>query len=304
VLRRTIIAACVLLFLVLVLAALWSGFDWPPPRLILKYGFPPTGGPTGRTMTIEGVEFVELKPGYFRMGSHFLCQKGDLLGRVCAVLGIRWGMQPKHAGNECPPHWVEIARVFWIARTEVTNEQYERFDPSHGREMYSCEAKGPVLYVTRDEAINYCMWLGTVSDLSVKLPTEAEWEYACRGGGQGEYCFGDEEAGLGDYGWFSGNAVCRARPVSMLNSNAFGLVDMHGNASEWCEDAYRPKNCPVMSATLSSASDGRCGDPRIGVLRGGCADSPAIGCRSAVRTPWPPELSVVFVGFRPVLAAR
>ena len=63
------IAASVLLFLALILAALWNVFDWPPPRLILKYGFPPAGGPTGRTMTIEGVEFVELKPGYFRMGS-------------------------------------------------------------------------------------------------------------------------------------------------------------------------------------------------------------------------------------------
>ncbi len=66
--RRSIISACVLLCLVLVLAALWAAFDWPPPRMILKYGLPPTGGPTGRTMTIEGVEFVELKPGYFRLG--------------------------------------------------------------------------------------------------------------------------------------------------------------------------------------------------------------------------------------------
>ena len=66
--RRIVIAAVVLALLVGVVVVVWNLADWPPPRLILKYGFPPTGGPTGRTKVIEGIEFVELKPGYFRLG--------------------------------------------------------------------------------------------------------------------------------------------------------------------------------------------------------------------------------------------
>ncbi|MCU0725368.1 MAG: formylglycine-generating enzyme family protein, partial [Planctomycetes bacterium] len=144
-LNRLLIAAFVVLFLVGLVSAVWNLCDQPPPRLILKYGFPPAGGPTGRTMTIEGVEFVELKPGYFRMGSHFFCQEGDLVGRICAALGLPWGKHPRHNTNECPPHWVEIRTGFWMARTEITNGQFERYQPKRKRRPLSSDDSMPVI---------------------------------------------------------------------------------------------------------------------------------------------------------------
>jgi hypothetical protein len=121
VLRRLIISATLLLFLVLVLAALWAGFDWPPPRLILRYGFPPAGGPTGRTMAIEGVEFVEPKPGYSRKGSHFLCQKGSLLGRAGGLPQQPWG-KPRH-DHECQPRGFLLEYRCRNARLEVPHDR-------------------------------------------------------------------------------------------------------------------------------------------------------------------------------------
>ena len=116
--RRIIIitAAVILLLLAGIVTILWSGLDWPPPRLILKYGFPPTGGPTGNVRVIEGVEFVELKPGYFRMGSHYRCDTGDLLGRVCRPLGLPWGRESSH-DTLTPPRWVEFTEPLWVARS-------------------------------------------------------------------------------------------------------------------------------------------------------------------------------------------
>ena len=99
----------------------WVILDWPPPVLLLKYGLPPAGGPTGKTKEIEGIKFIEISPGYYRMGSHYLCEKGDLLGFVGSLVGMDWGTPPKHLRTECPQGWAEIKEPFWIAETEVTN---------------------------------------------------------------------------------------------------------------------------------------------------------------------------------------
>ncbi len=117
--RRLIIAVVVLLLAGLV-SVLWTALGWPPVRLVWKYGFPPSMAPTEETVKLEGVEFVRISPGYFRMGSHFLCEKGDLLGRLSSLLGLSWGTPPEHSW-ECPPHWVKFAEGYWIARTEITN---------------------------------------------------------------------------------------------------------------------------------------------------------------------------------------
>jgi formylglycine-generating enzyme required for sulfatase activity len=241
VLGRLLIVALVVLFLVGLVSATWNLCDWPPPRLILKYGFPPTGGPTGRTMTIEGVEFAELKPGYFRMGSHFFCWKGDLLGRVCAVLHLPWGKQPTHYRDMCgcPPRWVEIESRFWIARTEVTNGQYERFATEHSRHEWTPAESHPVAPLSWDEARRYCEWLSGRRRLTVRLPNEAEWEYACRAGSTTAWCFGDDEAGISEYAWSGAALEEGAREVGTRRPNRWGLHDMYGNVWEWCEDTYR-----------------------------------------------------------------
>jgi len=102
--KRTVLILAAVLFLVGVTAIVWGLADWPPIRLILKYGFPPSGGPTGNVKTIEGIEFVELKLGYFRMGSKFNAKGGDWLGKICAPFGLPWG---KHSepSRAMPVHW-------------------------------------------------------------------------------------------------------------------------------------------------------------------------------------------------------
>lgn len=126
--KRTVLILAALLLLVGVIVIAWEVNDWPPVRLILKYGFPPTGGPTGNVKTIEGIEFVEFSPGYFRMGSTYFAEGGDLLGKICAPLGLSWGNQPEPS-DEMPTRWVEARYRLWVARTEVTNSQYEKFEP-------------------------------------------------------------------------------------------------------------------------------------------------------------------------------
>ena len=88
--RRIVLVLVLLLVLVLgtVVAAVWKLAGWPPPRMILRFGLTPACEPTGETRTIEGVEFVEIGPGCFRMGSGKLAEGGDLLGKVCAVVGL------------------------------------------------------------------------------------------------------------------------------------------------------------------------------------------------------------------------
>ena len=104
-----------LLFIVFVVAGVlaigavaWMALDLPPLPMVVSHGFPPAGGPTGRVKEIEGVRFVEIGTGYFRMGSWSQCDRGDLLGRLCARFKLPWGKQPKPSGDEVPVRWVRI----------------------------------------------------------------------------------------------------------------------------------------------------------------------------------------------------
>jgi len=276
--KRTVLILAALLLLLGITVVVWRVADWPPPRLILKYGFPPTGGPTGRTKVIEGIEFVELKPGYFRMGSHYLCEPGDLLGRISAVFGPKWGKPPTHDGTECPTSWVEIARPFWVARLEITNEQYELFRPGRSRSYRADRNEHPVTGVPATEAESFCSWLSKRSGVSVRLPSEMEWEFACRAGATSELSFGEGTQTLGEFGWCEGNSGVHVHVGGECKANDWGLLDMHGNVDEWCRDPVEftwthPGGGP--SGTVDR-DDGR-------VVRGGNYLCSAAACRSASR---------------------
>ncbi len=281
--RRLLIALVVALFFVGASALAWTVLGWPPPGLVLKYGLPPTGGPTGRRMLIATVEFVELGPGYFRMGAHAHCRQGDLIGRLCASLGLGGGNQPKHEGSGCPPHWVEISKPFWIACAEITNQQVDSMSLVHGRSKFSLSDRGPAI-VTRDEAKELCGWLSSHGALSVRLPSEAEWEFACRSGSSATFCFGDSVAELQNYAWFSANSGGRAHDVMRLRANSWGLYDMHGNASEWCEDVYHHnyRDAPADGSVWSVGGERRDGEPLF-VARGGSWFRAAVDCSSSFR---------------------
>jgi len=118
--KRFFLIVMVLLLLAGLGIIAWTVAGLPPVRMVWHYGFSYGPEPTGRTLTVEGVEFVEIGPGCFQMGSEKNAEGGDWLGKLCARLGLPWGDHPKPSW-EMPVHWVEFPRGLWIARTEVTN---------------------------------------------------------------------------------------------------------------------------------------------------------------------------------------
>jgi formylglycine-generating enzyme required for sulfatase activity len=304
--RRLIIAAAVLTLLGVAGVLAWELADMPPLGFVLRYGYPSPMGPTGRTMEFEGVEFVEISPGYFRMGSHYFCDEGDVVGRISAAVGLPWGKQPRHRGGECPVHWVEFENGFWIARTEITNEQYERFDPEHERPMYMPADRHPMVDVLWEDAKAHCAWLSERSGLSVRLPSEAEWECACRAGSRMEFSLGDSEKHLSRCGWFDANSNEVAHEVGRRQPNRWGLLDLHGNAWEWCEDTWHDAYEDAPADGSAWTKDGQVWDDRWEsqpvsphVVRGGAFFEAAWACRSANRFLGNPGMPVRGTGFRP-----
>jgi formylglycine-generating enzyme required for sulfatase activity len=212
------------------------------------------------------------------MGSDHLAEGGDWLGRICEPIGLPWGTPPKPS-NEMPVHWVEFRRGFWIAKTEITNEQYERFEPNHDRGDYSDGDREPVVGVTWGESEGYCQWLAERSARPVRLPSESEWECACRAGSQTEYCFGDDSSRLADYAWFSENSAERLHEVATRKPNRWGIHDMHGNARERCDDFWHDS----LAATPPDGTAYRSGELPVRAIRGFGAFAAAWDCRSATR---------------------
>ena len=291
--KRVILVSVAILFLAGVGGVVWVAAGFPPVRLVLKYGPTPGCEPTGRRVTYEGVEFVEIGPGCFRMGSTEGAG-GDALGRVCSLFGLPWGKRPS-ATDEMPVRWVELPRGFFIARTEVTNEQYERFDSEHERSGSSPGDGTPVVDVSWEDAQRYCAWLSRRSGREIRLPSEAEWECACRAGSAAEYTYGDGEEGLGEYAWFAGNSGNGAREVGSRRPNAWGLFDLHGNVWEWCEDQWHDS----YDGAPSDGSPWVDGGSSLRVFRGGCWVSIARLCRSANRFRYDPGYRYSYLGFRP-----
>ena len=158
-------------------------------------------------------------------------------------------------------HAVTISKPFYLGVTEVTQAQYEAVMGANPSEYKG--ATTPVECVSWDDAAEFCRKLSEKTGQTVRLPTEAEWEYACRAGTQTEFSFGADPSALGDYAWHGGNSGYYPHPVGRKKPNAWGLYDMHGNVHEWCADWYGeyPKG-PVTDPTGPASGTVR-------VLRGG-----------------------------------
>lgn len=128
---------------------------------------------------------------------------------------------------------------FWLASTPVTNADYERFDPAHRaqREAISNEDGAPVSNVTYHDALRYCAWLSAQLGVEVRLPTSLEWEWACLGGGDGPYAFGEIPSFTRQSKW-ANVGTGKAGPAGRYAPNGFGLYDMAGNVHEMCSDAW------------------------------------------------------------------
>ncbi len=192
--------------------------------------------------------------------------------------------------DEGPQHEVAITKSFHMGATEVTQEQYEAVMGTNPSDFKG--AKNPVDWVSWDDAAEFCRRLSHSTGKTVRLPTEAEWEYACRAGSTTAFCFGDDESGLGEYAWYDSNSGSITHPVGQKRANAWGLYDMHGNVWEWCADWFGPYGA-------GGAVDPRGpGSGEFRVLRGGTWANNPRHCRSANRVSYAPGIRVNSLGFR------
>jgi len=259
--KRLIVTAVVLFLLTGGVLITWELCDWPPARLILKYGFPPAGGPTGRRMTIEGIEFIELSSGYFRMGSHRRCTRGDLL---------------------------EVEHGFWIAKTEVTAEQYAAFRP---RRMAPAKLRSTAQPVAAGQydATEFCEWLTGRAEGEVRLPFETEWEFACQAGSAPRSSREVDASMICSQAWCN-YEVPESMPVATKDPNNWGIHDMLGNVWEWCHEEMTFFPGKV-----------RPNEPKWAPFRGGGWKTPKGYCRATTRNGSVRGAVREDRGFRPVM---
>ena len=203
-------------------------------------------------------------------------------------------------------HEVTISKDYYLGVYEVTQGQYEKVigkNPSRlQRDIVGNENSNlPVENVSWHDAVEFCKKLSDLPEEKkagrvYRLPTEAQWEYACRAGSKTAYSFDDEEGLLPEHGWFNRNSDFRKRKVGLLEPNAWGLYDMHGNVNEWCSDWYGE----YPNGAVSDPVGPRKGSGRVG--RGGSCVGGAAGCRSAHRDGYDPSLRFFADGFRVALS--
>ncbi|MBI3271058.1 MAG: SUMF1/EgtB/PvdO family nonheme iron enzyme [Planctomycetes bacterium] len=186
----------------------------------------------------------------------------------------------KGGSDERPVHEVTLTRPFELGKFEVTQEQWQAVmgaNPSHFK-----APRNPVEQVSWEDCQRFVARVNqTVPGGGFRLPTEAEWEYACRAGGTTEYSFGDDAARLGDYSWFDKNSGSMTHPVGQKRANTWGLCDMHGNVWEWCSDGYDAEFYGGPQAARDPSGPVDRGASRV--LRGGSWNYDASGHRAALR---------------------
>ena len=232
----------------------------------------PTPPPAEIFTNTIGMEFVLIPAGEFEMGS-----PSDEEGR--------WK-------NEGPVHHVNIEKAFYMGKYEVTQNQWRAImgdDPSYfkGDDL-------PAEQVSWDDVQEFIKKLNEKEGTGkYRLPSEAEWEYACRAGTSTRYSFGVDGSKLGDYAWYYDNSGKKTHPVGQKKPNSWGLYDMYGNVWEWVQDSWH-------DSYNGAPADGSAweGDGARRVDRGGCWFNVAGDCRSAERNPDDPRHRVVFLGFR------
>ena len=237
-------------------------------------------GVNRRTFTNSiGMKFVLIPAGSFMMGS-----PPDESGR----------------GDDERQHRVTLTKGFYMGVTEVTQRQWRQIMGNNLSHFQDCGAECPVEFVSWNDCQEFVQRLNQ-SEVGnrYRLPTEAEWEYACRAGSITGFANGSitqtgcgHDANLDVMGWYCGNSGKKPHPVAQRKPNAFGLYDMHGNIWEWCQDCYGI----YPSGHVSNPTGPSSGSYRV--LRGGGWHEDVEGCRSAIRVGRSPASRAGTIGFR------
>jgi formylglycine-generating enzyme required for sulfatase activity len=242
-----------------------------------------------------GMKLVRIKPGKFIMGSP---------------------TDEKDRRDDEHLHEVEITKAFYMGVYTVTQAEYKEVvgsNPSYfsadggGKDKVKGldTSKFPVEDVSWEEAVKFCEKLSGMAKEKAagrvyRLPTECEWEYACRAGTKTRYYTGDDEDDLKNAGWYRENSDGRTHKVGEKKANAFGLYDMHCNVRQWCSDWYGKGYC--QNSDKRDPKGPESGDSRV--LRGGCWKNNAWNCRSAYRNYNAPGNRACNYGFRVVCVPK
>jgi formylglycine-generating enzyme required for sulfatase activity len=251
-----------------------AGAEGSPPAAAAAAG-------SKRFVTASGIEMALLPGGQFTLGD----DRGE--------------------EDEKPAHRVRLS-PFSIDTSEVSQEAFQKIMGRNPSKWVGADK--PVERISWHVAIQFCNMrslkegLRACYDLKTmqcdftadgyRLPTEAEWEYACRAGTATGWSFGDDAAALARHGWFKANADKHTHPVRQKEPNPWGLYDMHGNVAEWCHDFYRERYDPGEQVDPQGPATG---EERV--LRGGSFNSNDENCRSAARGSAPPGLADTCFGY-------
>jgi formylglycine-generating enzyme required for sulfatase activity len=238
---------------------------------------------TEKAFTLPGavrLDMVWIEPGRFTMGSP--------------------GSEPFRDPNEGPQHQVTISKGFYLGKYEVTQRQWEgvmNARPWSGQASVVENPDHPAVYLSWEDAQAFIQKINAAETAAVyRLPTEAEWEYACRAGSSSRWSFGDQEGRLRDYAWYDANATSAgedyAHRVGAKQPNPWGLYDMHGNIWEWTQDWYSDYAFGSQVDPKGPVS----GDRRV--LRGGSFNIGPPFVRSSRRGVFTPTIRTNYLGLR------
>jgi formylglycine-generating enzyme required for sulfatase activity len=256
-------------------------FGVPQPGLGESDGASPAAPvlPGEGTLTLYLGKQVTLKLALIPAGKFLMGSPADEAGR---------------GEDEGPQRAVVISRPFYMGIHEVTQAQYVVIMGNNPAKFK--DPARPVETVSWEDAVEFCLKLSQRTGKKVALPTEAQWEYACRAGSKTRFCFGSDEKLLGAYARYGQSGEAGTAPVGLGKPNAWGLYDMHGNVTEWCADWYAGSYGNASSVDPAGPSSGQ-----SRVIRGGCWGNPPGECRSAVRKGFVPDSRNPYRGFRVIV---